>query len=171
MKTIKLLMVCLTILIAGFAQGQVSVNVNIGTPPAWGPVGYSDVRYYYLPDMEMYYDVHQSNFIYLHDNRWVYRNYLPVKYKSYNLYRGYKVPLQNYSGNYPYYFFKQHKVKYAKGYRGNLQKNIGSKGNKQVKKYIKSQNGRSNGNMKMYKQNGNNGNKGFKGNKGHGKNK
>jgi hypothetical protein len=168
MKTIKYLVVCISILIAGLAQGQVSVN---GAPPAWGPAGYSDVRYYYLPDMEMYYDVQQSNFIYLHDNRWVYRNYLPVQYKSYNLYRGYKVPLQNYSGNYPYYFFKQHKVKYAKGYRGNLQKNIGSKGNKQVKKYIKSQNGRSNGNVKMYKQNGNNGNKSFKGNKGHKKNK
>lgn len=114
MKTIKLLVVCLTILIAGFAQGQVAVNVNMGTPPAWGPAGYSDVRYYYLPDMEVYYDVQRSNFIYLCDNRWVYRTSLPVQYKNYNLYRGYKVPLQNYSGNYPFFFFKQHKVKYAR---------------------------------------------------------
>ncbi|HNX88917.1 MAG TPA: hypothetical protein PKH58_07525 [Paludibacteraceae bacterium] len=174
MKKIKLLIVCVSILIAGFAQGQVAVNVNIGTPPAWGPAGYSDVRYYYLPDMEVYYDVQRSNFIYLHDNRWVYRTSLPVQYKNYNLYRGYKVPLQNYSGNYPFFFFKQHKVKYAKGYKGNPQKNIGSKSNKQVNKFIKSQHGKSNGNMKMNKQHGNNGNKGYKGNKGNkgnGKNK
>lgn len=167
MKTIKLLIVCVSILMAGFAQGQVTVNLNTNAPPAWGPAGYSDVRYYYLPDMEVYYDVHRSNFIYQHDNRWIYRTSLPLQYKSYNLYRGFKVPIENYSGNYPYYFFRQHKVKYAKGYRGNLQKNIGKKENKQVKKFIKSQNGKNNGygNVRTYKQNEKKGNKSYKGNR------
>jgi hypothetical protein len=32
-------------------HSQVSVNVNIGSPPLWGPSGYSNIDYYYLPDV------------------------------------------------------------------------------------------------------------------------
>ncbi|MHB9055952.1 MAG: hypothetical protein ACYC2P_07360 [Paludibacteraceae bacterium] len=170
MKTLKLMAIGILILIAAFARAQGTVNLNIGTPPAWGPAGYSDVRYYYLPDMEVYYDVHRSSFIYFQGNHWVYRTKLPARYKNYNLYNGYKVPLQNYSGNYPFYFFKQHKVKYAKGYKGSPQKNIGNKNVKQSKKYFKSQNGNNNGNGKI-NMNKKNGNQGKNGHKGNGKNK
>lgn len=30
---------------------RVSVNINIGSQPAWGPVGYDYVDYYYMPDI------------------------------------------------------------------------------------------------------------------------
>jgi len=163
MKRTNFLVVCIFIVFTGFVQSQVSVNVNIGTPPAWGPAGYSEVQYYYLPDMEVYYDVHRSNFIYFSDSRWVRRNYLPARYKNYDLYRGYKVPIQNYSGNYPYYHFKQHKIKYAKGYVGKPQKNIGARKNNQNKQHINNQSG--NHKIKMNKGNGN------KENHGKGKNK
>lgn len=156
MKKIKLLLVCISFVFTGYLQSQVSVNVNIGTPPAWGPAGYSEVQYYYLPDMEVYYDVHRSNFIYFSENRWVRRTYLPARFKNYDLYRGYKVPIQNYSGNFPYYHFKQHKIKYAKGYVGKPQKNIGMSKIKQNKHHINNQSG--NQHIKMNKSNGNKGN-------------
>lgn len=151
---------------AGFVQSQVSVNVNIGTPPAWGPVGYNNVRYYYIPDLEIYYDVQRSNYIYFTDNRWVRLNYLPSRYRNYDLYSGYKVVLQDYRGNFPYYHFKQHKIKYAKGYKGNPQKTIGVRKNNQNKQHFKNQSG--NHQMKMNKSNVKKGNKG---NHGNGKNK
>ena len=136
MKSLKLVVVGLMLIFAGTAMGQISVNVHIGTPPSWGPAGYNSVKYYYLPDVEAYYDVQNSMFIYMVGNSWVHRSYLPARYKNYDLYRGYKVVMNDYRGNTPYTNFKSYKVKYAKGYRGKSQRNIGirnDRNNHQVK--------------------------------------
>lgn len=136
MKTIKFIMIGIGLIFASEMQAQLSVNVNVGTPPLWGPSGYSNVRYYYLPDVEAYYDVQNSNFIYYSGNTWVRSSYLPKQYRNYDLYNGYKVVMTDYRGNAPYTYYKQHKSKYAKGYKGKYQKTIGnrsghSNGNKQ----------------------------------------
>lgn len=126
MKTIKLLVLgVLFITGANLAQAQVSINVNLGAPPAWGPAGYSAVDYYYLPDVESYYDVKNSQFIYLGNGKWIRAKNLPTRYRNYDLYSGYKVVLNDYHGRTPYNHFKNHKVKYYKGYKGKPQKNIG----------------------------------------------
>jgi hypothetical protein len=38
------------------AQISVSVSFNIDRQPIWGPTGYAHVEYYYLPDIEVYYE-------------------------------------------------------------------------------------------------------------------
>ena len=106
-------------------NAQVSVNVNLGTAPSWGPVGYSNVEYYYLPDVEAYYDIRASKFIYLNNGSWIRARYLPGNYRNYDLYNGYKVVLTDYHGPKPYIYFKNHKAKYYKGYHGKPQKTIG----------------------------------------------
>lgn len=73
------------------AKAQISVNINIGNQPAWGPTGYDHVDYYYLPDANCYYDVARSQFIYLNGNRWMYGHSLPSRYRGVNLYNTYKV--------------------------------------------------------------------------------
>jgi hypothetical protein len=129
MKTIKLLAIALILTFAGSVQGQFSVNIHIGTPPAWGPSGYSGVRYYYLPDIECYYDIQNSTFIYLSGNRWIHNRNLPARYRNYDLNRGYKVVMNNYHGNTPYVNFRDYRTRYAKGYRGGEQHNIGERNN------------------------------------------
>lgn len=52
MKSLKYLLGGLLLSAVNFLNAQVNVNINIGTPPAWGPAGYSDARYYYLPDLK-----------------------------------------------------------------------------------------------------------------------
>lgn len=125
MKVLKLFAVTLLLFFATSMQAQVSVSVNIGTPPMWGPVGYTAVHYYYLPDVEAYYDVQNSMFIYYGGGAWLHRRYLPAQYKNYDLYRGYKVVMTDYHGNTPYTHFKEHKMKYYKGYHGQNQRTIG----------------------------------------------
>ncbi|NOU48291.1 MAG: hypothetical protein HOO86_14700 [Bacteroidales bacterium] len=127
MKTLKLFIFAAALVLAGTLHAQVSVNINIGSPPPWGPVGYSEVQYYYLPDVEAYYDVPSSMFIYLSNGVWIRRTYLPRQYRNYDLYHGYKVVLTDYHGNDPYRHYKSHKSKYAKGYRGHEQHNIGQR--------------------------------------------
>jgi len=129
MKSFKLFIVGFMLVLAGSTQAQISVKVHIGTPPAWGPAGYNNVQYYYLPDVEAYYDVQHSMFIYQSGNAWVHRSYLPTRYRNYDLYGGYKVVVNDYRGNTPYIHFKDHKMKYAKGYRGKAQRNIGVRNN------------------------------------------
>ncbi|WP_163406959.1 hypothetical protein [Flavobacterium ajazii] len=118
MKTIKIAIVGLFLIIANTAQSQVSINVNIGTPPVWGPVGYTEMEYYYLPDIQCYYDVRASQFIYFGGSTWVRSRHLPRQYRNYDLYGGYKVVLNDYHGRTPYVYFDRHKTKYYKGYHG-----------------------------------------------------
>ncbi|RVT74914.1 hypothetical protein EOD40_12130 [Flavobacterium sufflavum] len=126
MKTLKLIAAGIILLVTSTTtQAQVSVNVNIGTPPAWGPVGYSNVDFYYIPDIEAYYDIRLAQFIYFGNGRWIHSRYLPVRYRDYDLYRGYKVVLNDYHGRTPYVYYKTHKAKYYRGYKGKPQKSIG----------------------------------------------
>jgi len=124
MKSIKLIVLGMMFLFAGTTQGQLSVRLNIGTPPQWGPSGYDQARYYYLPDIECYYDVPHSMFIYSSGNRWIHSRYLPARYRNYDLYNGYKVVMNDYRGNTPYYQFREHRMRYARGYRGVEQHSI-----------------------------------------------
>ena len=127
MKTLKSLILTIGLFIAVSTQAQVQVNINGGSPPMWGPAGYSDVQYYYLPDVYSYYDVRSSMFIYQSGGAWVHRKHLPSRYRNYDLYNGYKVVMKDYHGNRPYDHYRDHKMKYAKGYRGPEQRNIGER--------------------------------------------
>ncbi|MEW5675819.1 hypothetical protein ABGT15_05860 [Flavobacterium enshiense] len=123
MKAIRLLFAGLFLMTLS-SQAQVSVNVNIGTPPVWGPVGYAETRYYYLPDIEVYYDIPTAMFIYFDGGGWIRAAYLPYRYRHYDLYGAYKVCLHDYGPN-PYVYYKNHRVKYHHGYRGPYQRTIG----------------------------------------------
>ena len=127
MKKLKFIMIGVTLFFATAMQAQVSLNVKIGAPPMWGPVGYAEARYYYLPDVEAYYDVPSAMFIYNDRGIWVHRAHLPYKYRNYDLYGCYKVVMNYYHGNAPYEHFKDHRQQYARGYRGDVQRTIGER--------------------------------------------
>ena len=98
------------------SNAQVSVNINIGAQPLWGPVGYERVEYYYLPDVEAYYYVPRHQFVYLSGGSWVFSAYLPGRYRNYDLYSGYKVVINEPR---PYLHYRTHHAQYARycGYR------------------------------------------------------
>jgi hypothetical protein len=127
MKISKLIIIGMAMLLGSVAQAQFSMSINLRPPPPWGPVGYTSVQYYYLPDVEAYYDVQSTMFIYYSGGIWVHRAYLPTRYKNYDLYTGYKVVMNDYHGKAPYEHFKEHKMKYGKGYHGEAQRTIGER--------------------------------------------
>ena len=73
------------------ASAQISLNINLGSQPAWGPVGYNHVDYYYLPDIDAYYDVPAKQYVVYENNVWVHRSALPSRYRGYDPYKSYKV--------------------------------------------------------------------------------
>ena len=111
--TAAILISCLSFKIAN-AQVHLSVGVNIGAQPEWGPVGYDHADYYYMPDIGVYYDVPAHEYVYLSDGGWVRRTYLPVRYRSYDVYHGYKVVVNRPQ---PWRYDATYRTRYA-GYRG-----------------------------------------------------
>lgn len=156
MKTIKLVAIAILFFTSSSISAQVSVNVNLGTPPTWGPVGSSQVDYYYLPDVESYYDIRKSQFIFFSNGKWIKSKYLPRQHRNYNLYNGYKVVLNDYHGPTPYYYFKNHKAKYYKGYKKGIQKTIGKQHNYNGNSNKNNSNGNDNHQKGKSKGNGKN---------------
>ncbi len=101
----RLLVVAAVVLLSNVGGAQALVTVNIDRQPGWGPVGNDHVEYYYLPDLEAYYHVPQRRFYFFEEGRWVSRSSLPGRYRRYNLYKGYKIvvnedkPYRNHSSN------------------------------------------------------------------------
>ena len=159
-KLFLVLLVAAISVISKPATAQVSININIGSQPTWGPVGYDYVEYYYLPDIETYYYVPRRQFVYLTNGKWVFATYLPTRYRSYNLYSGYKVVINQPR---PYLHFSTHKMKYAK-YKGNNGRQVIIRNSNDPKYYVVKGHPKYNGG-------GNKGNSGNSGGKGKGKGK
>lgn len=95
-------------------EAQIRFSINIGVQPLWGPVGYDHVENYYLPEIDAYYNVDSRMYTYIINGRWVNTMSLPRQYRNYDLYRGYKVVMND---SRPYLHYDRDRIKYAP-YRG-----------------------------------------------------
>lgn len=95
---------------------HVSVSVSYGSP-SWGPTYYSGVRYYYFPDIEVYYDLSTNEYVFFRDGRWLVSRSMPSMYAGYDLRSGFVVSLNTsvyrpwlrhsyYCSHYPRYYYK-----------------------------------------------------------------
>ncbi|HTK83154.1 MAG TPA: hypothetical protein VL633_12775 [Bacteroidota bacterium] len=111
-----LLLAIVTVLCVSALPAQVNfrLNFNVDKQPVWGPTGYDHVEYYYLPDIETYYNVPQHMFIYRERGRWVSRSRLPYRYRNFDFYNSYKVVVNDPR---PYRNHRMYRDRYAT-YRG-----------------------------------------------------
>jgi hypothetical protein len=88
-----LLVLILGVLLVSTADAQLSIKLgfNIDRQPVWGPTGYDHVEYYYMPDLDVYYNVPQQRWFYNERGRWISRSSLPARYRGHDLYNTYKV--------------------------------------------------------------------------------
>lgn len=113
-KILAALLIASFVLAFNSSQAQVRFQINIGSQPVWGPVGYDHVEYYYIPDIDAYYYVPRHQYVYYRGDRWVFSNSLPGRYRDFDLYHSYKV-VENEPR--PYMHHDADKVKYGK-FRG-----------------------------------------------------
>ena len=78
------------------AQVRFNLNVHVGNRPDWGLAGNETGNYYYLPEINCYYDLMNRQFIYFEDGHWLFANTLPYTYRNYDFYNGYKVMVNEY---------------------------------------------------------------------------
>lgn len=114
MKKIRILLIVSTLFFFSISsiQAQVGININIGTQPQWGPVSYDYVEYYYLPEYDVYYNAPQSQFIYLNGSNWVFASNLPSRYHNVDLYRTYKVVINEPKPYLKHSYYAGHYKKY-----------------------------------------------------------
>jgi hypothetical protein len=91
---------------------HVSIHINLDRQPAWGPSGYDYAAFYYFPELNIYFDVNNALFYYPNGRRWVSSYYLPLKYINYDLYRMYKVVLNDLRQ--PWRHNKTHRTAYVR---------------------------------------------------------
>ena len=102
--------------------------------PAWAPTYYAGARYYYFPDIEVYYDLSTRNFIMLNTGRWLYVQTIAPFYAGFDLYNSYIVVLNTtvyqpwmhhhyYVKHYPRYYYIDYydysNIPYVRGYNEN----------------------------------------------------
>ncbi len=95
-------------------SAQVSVSFNIGVQPVWGPTGYDEAEYYYIPDAGAYYDINRRVFVYQQGGRWVNGAELPGQYRNIDLYHTHKVVINERT---PWMHNDRYRGQYAQ-YRG-----------------------------------------------------
>jgi len=131
-------------------NAQVSVNINIGSQPTWGPEAYDYVDYYYMPELGIYYNVPNRQYIYRHGKRWIYAYNLPVQYRRFNLYNTYKVVINEPRPYLRHNYYSSHYKKYK-----NYQSKQVNRRDSHNPRYNKSQSSKSQSHGKMSKSSGN----------------
>ena len=92
---------------------NISVGININTAPR-ERVRYVEApapSYYYYPEIETYFDINSSVYIYFSNNNWIRSRSLPSYYRDYDVRHAHRVII-DYRGSRPYTHYHEHKVKY-----------------------------------------------------------
>jgi len=111
MKRLSIALLVPALMVFSAVSAQIKVNINVDLQPDWGPVGHDHVDYYYLPDIDCYYDVPNHQYVYHNGGMWRRAATLPASYGNYDVYKSYKVVINGQPK--PYLHNKTYKVKYA----------------------------------------------------------
>ena len=94
--------------LAPAAKAQVNVNVNVGQP-AWGPPVPQGTQFYYIPEIDGYYDLYAQQYIVFRNGQWV-----PVAVvDGYDPYQFHPVVL-DYRGRQPWVYVGAHRDRYPR---------------------------------------------------------
>ncbi len=70
---------------------QTPARTNIERQPDWGPAGYELAEFYYIPALDVYYEVEAAVFRIEENGRWIAVGKLPERFGDCDLYACYKV--------------------------------------------------------------------------------
>ena len=78
----------------------------------------SNVRYYYYPNLEAYFDTLELVYHYKVNGKWEKAENLPANYGGYSLFNKSRVNITDYDGDEPYQLIKIHKKMYPYNSKG-----------------------------------------------------
>jgi len=141
MKTIKRMTVGVVtlLIVAVFSGCDLYSYSSLATRPSydnptWAAPYYSGARYYYLPDIETYYDLSSREFIYLNNGQWNYSSEFPSIMGNFDLNNCFSIVLdvnvfqpwmhhQYYVSHYPRHYYRDYydhsNIPYVRGFNEN----------------------------------------------------
>ncbi len=114
MKPIEKLSVLLLVFSCYFSSAQVSKD----NKSSLSATAKTEIRYYYFPNIEAYFDLQETVYLYKEDGQWVEAEELPANYGGYSLYNKVRVTIENYDGDEPYLMLAEHKKMYPYNSKG-----------------------------------------------------
>ena len=88
------------------AHAQIGVSIQLGHPN-WGPVAPAGSQYYYVPEIDGYYDLQAQDYIVQRNGRWAHYRTLP----GYDP-RSFHPVVVNYRGRQPWDQYRDHHARY-----------------------------------------------------------
>jgi hypothetical protein len=85
-----------------------------------------ELRYYYFPNMQVYYDMKKGLYHYQKDQSWIVATELPRNYGGYSLFKNERVLITDFDGEQPEIFIKIHKKMYPYNPKGRIKRPLQS---------------------------------------------
>jgi hypothetical protein len=114
MKPIEKVFLLMLLFTCSLSSAQASNNEQSSLPTAKK----TEIRYYYFPNLEAYFDLQEKVYLYKEDGEWVEAEELPANYGGYSLYNKVRVSIEDYDGDEPYLMLAEHKKKYPYNSKG-----------------------------------------------------
>lgn len=117
MKNLKITLIAFFLLSIAAASAQTSVSVS---PKLSDPVTNCELRYYYFPNLEAYFDTKKNIYYYMDKGEWITASAIPNGYRGYSLYNKVRVAITDYDDEDPTQFIKIHKKQYPYAANGKI---------------------------------------------------
>ena len=108
--------ILLTVSINSTAQGSANIDLNLEAETILQNEMATDIRYYYYPNLQAYFDTETLTYIYSKNKEWVEAKEIPSGYMGYSVANGKKVAIVDYHGDTPFEFIDDHKKQYPPQY-------------------------------------------------------
>ena len=116
MKRITFLAMGILIFSSQLVQSQIKLDTNNECLKATGLNNIVELRYYYYPNLQTYYDTQKGLYISCERGNWVTSEFLDLNSRGYCLKNGNYKKIKGYAGDKPYTLLKEHKLKYPADY-------------------------------------------------------
>lgn len=94
---------------------------KVESPPLIDPISNCQLRYYYYPNLEAYFDTQKNIYFYKENSEWVEGDEIPEGYRGYSLYNRVFVYINDYDDDIVTQFIDIHKKKFPYTKKGNIQ--------------------------------------------------
>lgn len=111
MKRITYLILGMLLFSFNFSEAQVQLDTIYIRKKA-APSAVVEVRYYYYPNLQAYFDTKIAMYIYKQDGKWVKSETIDASYRGYSLKNGQYVMLKGFTEDEPYTYIDEHRQKY-----------------------------------------------------------
>jgi len=123
MKKITQIVIGMLVLSFNVSQAQVALDeVNVSAKQAAEASSFVEVRYYYYPNLQAYFDTKVGMYLFQEDGEWVEAEQISQATMGYSLKNGQYVMIKDYTGDDPYDFIEQHQAEYPADYSSRPQK-------------------------------------------------